>query len=135
MIEFWHKARVEFYDIDSMDVVWHGNYVKFLEIARCAFLRDLGYEYGHFKQDGIVLPIVKMDFKFIKPCSFGDELRIRVIVDDFITMLKISYEIYKNNDLICKAKTTQAYVNYHKMLTLFEIPNHFLKALKDKYEI
>ncbi|MCD8213221.1 MAG: acyl-CoA thioesterase [Campylobacter sp.] len=135
MIEFWHKIRVEFYDVDSMDVVWHGNYVKFIEAVRCEFLRELGYDYSSFKNDGIVLPIVKMDFKFIKPAKFGDILDIRLMLEDYVTTLKIKYEIYANNELICKANTAQAYVDYNKTLTLFEIPNGFLNALKARYEI
>lgn len=35
--------KVEFYDLDPMDVVWHGNYVKYLEVARCDMLSKLGY--------------------------------------------------------------------------------------------
>lgn len=43
---------VPFFDIDSMDVVWHGHYVKYLEVARCALLDDIGHNYTQMKDSG-----------------------------------------------------------------------------------
>jgi acyl-CoA thioester hydrolase len=37
---------VPFFDVDSLEIVWHGHYVKYLEIARCALLDELGHNYG-----------------------------------------------------------------------------------------
>ena len=135
MIEFIYKTRVEFYDVDSMDVVWRGNYVKFLEAARCAFLRYVGYDYGSFRADGFVLPIVKMEFKYVSPAFFGDELDVKVTLGECETMLKLSYEISSKNGLVCKAKTAQASVQIASKTTMFELPSGFYKALKGKYEI
>lgn len=105
MSEFKYNFRVEFYDVDSMNVVWHGHYVKFLEAARCAFLRDVGFEYMDFRDIGVVLPVIKMEFKFIKPLFFGDECEVRVGLSEHETTLKLNYEIYKDNTLIAKAST------------------------------
>ncbi|MGG7049166.1 MULTISPECIES: acyl-CoA thioesterase [unclassified Campylobacter] len=135
MIDFTYEVKVEFYDVDSMDVVYHGNYAKFLETTRCAFLSYLGYDYNSFRSDKIVLPVIKMEFKFIKPARFTDVLSVKLFVDDYVTTLNLRYEIYKDSELICKAKTVQAYVDYEKMITLFEIPTNFLNALRVKYEI
>lgn len=129
MIEFKTKMRVEFYDVDSMNVVWHGNYVKFLEAARCAFLREIGYDYTDFASDGYALPIVKMEFKFIAPAFFGDELDVVLAVEDASTMLKLSYKIYRSNELLCKASTAQACVDIQRKETMFELPKRFYEAL------
>lgn len=129
MIEFKTKMRVEFYDVDSMNVVWHGNYVKFLEAARCAFLREIGYDYTDFASDGYALPIVKMEFKFIAPAFFGDELDVVLSVEDASTMLKLSYKIYRLNELLCKANTAQACVDIQRKETMFELPKRFYEAL------
>ena len=37
------EFKVEFYDVDSMNVVWHGNYVKYMESARCVLLDKIGF--------------------------------------------------------------------------------------------
>ena len=59
--------KAQFFDVDSMDVVWHGNYVKYLETARCELLSKIGYDYKKMKMDGFAYPIVKLDIKYIKP--------------------------------------------------------------------
>ena len=46
------KFKVAFFDVDSMEVMWHGNYVKYLEMARCELLDKLGYNYIAMKKDG-----------------------------------------------------------------------------------
>ena len=38
-------VRAQFYDLDPMNIVWHGNYAKFFEIGRCALLSKIGYDY------------------------------------------------------------------------------------------
>lgn len=40
------EIEVPFFDVDAMHIVWHGNYVKYLETARCAFLSAIGYDYN-----------------------------------------------------------------------------------------
>jgi len=37
------ELTVEFFDVDSMQIVWHGNYLKYMERARCALLDKIGY--------------------------------------------------------------------------------------------
>ena len=60
------KLTVQFYDLDPMNVVWHGNYLKYLESARCDLLKKIGYDYDNMRADGVVYPIAKMDLKYIK---------------------------------------------------------------------
>ena len=36
------EFEVQFFDVDSMDIMWHGHYVKYLEMARCQFLEEIG---------------------------------------------------------------------------------------------
>ena len=56
---------VPFYDLDPMNVVWHGNYVKYLEVARCDLLSKIGYTYDDMRADGVAYPVATMDLKFI----------------------------------------------------------------------
>ena len=51
---------IPFYDLDPMAVVWHGNYVKYLEEARCALLFSLGYTYQDMCEDGVAYPVANM---------------------------------------------------------------------------
>ena len=71
------KIKVAFFDLDPMNIVWHGNYVKYLEQARCDFFDKLNYNYTDMYNDGVMYPIAKMDFKFIKSAKFGEELTVK----------------------------------------------------------
>ena len=72
MVKFESSLVLEipFYDLDPMNVVWHGNYVKYLEAARCEMFRQLRYTYEDMKNDGVAYPVAKMDLKFIKSYIF-----------------------------------------------------------------
>lgn len=126
-----YKTRVEFYDVDSLGVVWHGNYAKFLEFARCAFLRELGYDYNEMKNDGFAYPVVKMDFKFIKPLFFGDEIEILVELLSIECFLKFKYTILKNGEKVCKASTSQACVDLRNHQSMIYAPQKLKKLAKE----
>lgn len=127
------KFRVEFYDTDSMGVVWHGNYVKYCEMARCAFLREINYTYLDMKNDGFAYPIVKMDFKFIRPAKFDDEIWVEIDLAEFESLLKFKYTITnaKTGEILCKATTAQAAVHIATMETCFYLPECLKEKLKD----
>lgn len=112
MIKFTTKIKVEFYDVDAMGIVYHGNYAKFLEKARCEFLNYLNYDYMDMKKDGYVFPIIKMDFKFIKPIQFKDEILIICNLVEFQSQLKFKYTILnaKTKEKLSLAHTAQACV-------------------------
>lgn len=124
--------KVEFYDIDSMNVMWHGNYVKLIEAARCRLLDKIGYNYMQMKKDGYAYPIVKMDFKHISPAFFGDELRITSTITNYDGLLKIAYEIYNNttNKLCARASTSQASVMIDGFQTMFTLNREFLAKIE-----
>ena len=127
-----YKFRVEFYDTDSMGVVWHGNYVKYCEMARCAFLREIGYTYIDMKNDGYAYPIVKMDFKFVRPAMLDDEICVSIDLLEFESLLTFGYKITnaKTGEILCKAHTAQAAVNIATMETCFYLPEVFKEKLK-----
>ncbi|WP_326833114.1 acyl-CoA thioesterase [Campylobacter portucalensis] len=125
-----YKFRVEFYDVDSLNVVWHGNYVKFLESARCKFLSELGYDYEKMRDEGFSYPVVKMDFKFIQPLFFKDEFEILITLLEIESFLKFSYLITKSGQKICKATTYQACVDMKNMQTCTIAPKTLQNLIK-----
>ena len=72
-----HSFEIEsIFDVDAMHIVWHGNYVKYLETARCAFLSAIGYDYNEMARQGYSWPIVQMNLKYIRPARFGQKIRV-----------------------------------------------------------
>lgn len=127
-----YKFRARFYDADPMGVMWHGNYVKLCEDARCEFWRDAGYTYMQMRDDGFIYPIIKMEFKFIAPILFDDEVAVSIELLECDTIIKFSYRIKNpSGALLAKATTSQAAVELDSKRTLYEIPPQ-LRACADK---
>ena len=121
--------KAQFFDVDSMDVVWHGNYVKYLETARCELLSKIGYDYKKMKMDGFAYPIVKLDIKYIKPIFFGDEIEIETILTKFHYIIKNPSTKAK----LSEANTSQVAVDMRTMQTCFFLPEEIKNAIK-RYE-
>ena len=82
-----------FHDIDSMDVVWHGHYVKYLELARCALLDKFDYGYARMRESGYAWPIVDLRMKYSGPASFDQPLVVRAEIVEWESRLKMDYTI------------------------------------------
>ena len=91
------KIKIEFYDVDSMKIVYHGNYVKFLEVGRCALLDKIGYNYNEMEKDGYSFPITKLNVKYIRSLVFGETAIVKTSVVEYENMLKLQYERCKIN--------------------------------------
>lgn len=125
------KVRVEFYDVDSMDVVYHANYIKFLEVARCDLLDKIGYGYNQMRATNYLFPVTTLNVKYVRSLKFGQTATVRAALLEWENRLKIKYEILApDGALVTKAETTQMAVKMPKGETCFVCP----KELTDKVE-
>ena len=122
---------VQFYDLDPMNVVWHGNYIKYLETARCDLLAKIGYDYNDMREDGIAYPVATMDLKFIKPCTFNQKLRVVSSVEENEPCLIIKYMINdaETGEKLFKAKTMQICVDVHTKESVYSAPERLKEKL------
>ena len=104
---------VEFYDVDSMRIVWHGNYVKYMEKARCALLDKIGYGYLVMAASGFSFPIVDVRVKYVRSLRFGERVRAVASLSEYEACIKIKFEFYNadTGELTTKAESTQMCVN------------------------
>lgn len=129
MLKRKYLFKAEFFDADPMGVMWHGNYVKYLEMARCRLLDEIDFNYIKMQNNGFALPVVKMDIKYINPIYFNDDFIIEIRVIECDVTLKFDYTLLsKNGDKIAKASTTQVAVTLNKE-TLYSIPDDLKFAL------
>lgn len=107
-----YVVEVPFFDLDPMHIVWHGNYVKYFEEARCQLLRKIGYDYPQMKQSGYYWPIIDIRIKYIKPAIYGTKLCCIATLKEFENRLKIEYRIEEaaNGEKLCKGYTVQVAV-------------------------
>ncbi|MBB6247715.1 acyl-CoA thioesterase [Rhodanobacter sp. A1T4] len=107
------EVTVPFFDVDSMDVVWHGHYVKYLEIARCALLDEVGHTYAQMKESGYVWPVVDLQLRYVQAARFDQQLRVRADLVEWRNRLKINYLISdaQSGERLTRASTVQVAVN------------------------
>ena len=114
------EGKAEFYDLDPMQVVWHGNYARFLEQARSALMDRIGYNYNEMHQSGLAWPIVDFRIKYIRPIRLAQGFRVVARLLEYEHRLKIAYEIYDiaTGDSVTKAQTVQLAVTLEGELVL-----------------
>ena len=87
MISHQCKIRVLYPDTDKMGYVHHSNYARYCEKARWELLRELGITYKEIEDSGIMLPVVGMSFKYLKPAVYDELLRIETELKEIKTSL------------------------------------------------
>lgn len=104
--------QVQFFDLDPMEIVWHGNYVKYLEVVRCALLDQIGYNYVEMKASGFAWPVIDMQLRYAGPARFGQHLTLRAEIVEWENRLKIDYLITDaaSGKRLNRASTTQVAV-------------------------
>ncbi|MFC3458333.1 MULTISPECIES: acyl-CoA thioesterase [Massilia] len=107
------EMQVQFFDLDPMQIVWHGNYVKYLEVARCALLDRIGYNYEQMKDSGYMWPIIEMNLRYAGPATFGQRLLLRAEIVEWENRLRIDYLILDadSGKRLNRATTTQVAVD------------------------
>lgn len=113
MISAELEIVAQFYDLDPMQVVWHGNYAKYLEQARCALLDKIGYNYPEMHDSGFLWPIVDMQLKYVRPIRYAQAILVSATLVEYENRLKVSYRCRDKitGEVLTKAHTTQVAVH------------------------
>ena len=134
MFELSATAEVEvpFHDVDAMEVAWHGHYLKYLELARCALLRRFDYDYPQMQASGYVWPIVDCRIKYVRPAHYGQRLRIEAKLAEYENRLKIAYVVAdaQTGERLSKAHTIQVAVDASTGELQFVSPPILLEKLR-----
>ena len=128
--EITHK--VPFYDLDPMQIVWHGNYFHYFEDARVALFAQQGVDlYEFYTRTQHLFPIIKTTTKHIYPLRNGDEFICKATVIEGKTKIVVDFEIrLKSDGRICtRGRTEQVAVKAPEMEIMFTVPDEIRKAL------
>ncbi|MCD7033648.1 acyl-CoA thioesterase [Metabacillus sp. GX 13764] len=88
------EIEVRYAETDQMGVVYHANYVIWLEVGRTQLISDLGFSYAGMEEEGILSPVVDLDIKYKKPMKFGETAVIHTWVEEYTGVrVKYGYEI------------------------------------------
>ncbi|MGD1879204.1 MAG: acyl-CoA thioesterase [Kiloniellaceae bacterium] len=122
---------VPFHDVDAMEIVWHGHYAKYFEIARCALLDKVAYNYNEMKASGYAWPIIELKTRYIKPAVFGQDIKVRARFKEYDLRLKIEYLITDaaSGARLTKGHSVQVAVDMAKGELLLASPSILLEKL------
>jgi acyl-CoA thioester hydrolase len=76
------QIRVRYAETDQMGVVYYGNYAQYFEVARAESIRQLGYTYKEMEAEGVIMPVVELHCKFLRPANYDDLLTIKSTVKE-----------------------------------------------------
>jgi len=85
--------EIPFHDVDMMEIVWHGHYAKYFEIARCALLDTIDYNYPQMRDSGYAWPVIDLRIRYVKPAIFRQIVTVRAEIVEWENRLKINYLI------------------------------------------
>ena len=130
---WWAEStvRVQFYDLDPMQVVWHGNYMKYLEVVRCELFNKIGYNYEEMKASGYAWPIIDVQIRYIAPAVFNQLLILRAEIVEWENRLKINYLISDaaSGKRVTRASTVQVAVQIENGEMCYLSPQVLLEKL------
>ncbi len=124
--------QVQFCDLDPMEVVWHGHYVRYLEVARSALLDKIDYNFLQMKASGYAWPIIDLQLRYIQPAIFGQRIKISAEIAEWENRLKIHYLMTDpiTGRRLTRANTTQVAVDMTTKEMCFVSPDILREKLR-----
>jgi len=127
-------VTVPYQDADPAGVVWHGNYFRYFDTARCALLEKIDYGYRKMDESGYFWPIIDAQVRFIHPALYDDVLEVEATLIESEYRLKIAYVVRdRNGRRITKGHTIQVAVEKDSGELLLGSPAALLDR-REQYE-
>ncbi len=101
------QIRVRYAETDQMGVVYHSNYFPYFESARAESIRQLGFTYADMEKMGVIMPVVDVHCRYLRPALYDDLLTIKTMLKELPVHHKIEFhhEVYnEKNELLAVGK-------------------------------
>lgn len=128
---------VPFHNLDPMGVVWHGNYVSYMEEVREAFLEKYGLGYMVMKAKGYVEPVTNITINYKNSFSYEDIMILEIVYKPTQkARLEFDYKFYRKSDglLMTEASSTQHFVSIETKELAYTRPD-FYKEWQEKWNV
>ncbi|GHA14666.1 thioesterase [Arenicella chitinivorans] len=132
MLRTSFDMEVPFYDVDAYRIVWHGNYPKYFEVARCQLLEAIGYPYEKMEQSGYFFPVIDLHTRYVKPIVFKQKIQVSAMLRDWENKLVIDYVIIDldTGQRLTKGRTQQVAVLMPDNITQFQSPPELIQHIE-----
>jgi acyl-CoA thioester hydrolase len=113
------QLKVRFHECDPLQIVWHGNYLKYFEEGREDFCRKHHISYLDAKKLGFAIPIVKSQCEHKLPLKYADEFEVETtFINSDAAKMIFQYRILSRGKLICTGETIQVFTDENSELVL-----------------
>jgi acyl-CoA thioester hydrolase len=135
MYEFNTQVRVRYAEADPMNVVYYGNYAQYFEVGRVECLRSLGISYKGIEDMGIMLPVVALNIKYLRPAKYDDLLTIKSQIKELPTDHRIIFdqEIYNEQGKLLTIGKVKLYFMDSKLGKRASMPSSMLEKLSSYF--
>jgi len=125
------ELQIPFHDLDPVNIVWHGNYAKYFELARCELLEQFNYGYDAMRESGYLWPVIDLQVRYVKPIIFKQKIRVEAVLKEWEYRLKIDYLItdLATRQRLTKGATIQVAVDMKTRELCLASPNVLLERL------
>jgi acyl-CoA thioester hydrolase len=98
MIVSTNEVEVRYAETDQMGVVYHANYLVWMELGRTAFIEKLGFRYADLEKDGILSPVIDIQASYKKPLRYGEKAIVKTWLEEYDGFrVTYGYEILTEN--------------------------------------
>ena len=106
------KIIARYSETDSMSYVHHSNYLKYYEIGRLGWFKNIGFSYNRLEDEGVILPVIRTNITFRRPAFFDDELDLQTtLIKEPSYSIEFNYKIFKKKELINEGYTKLVFLN------------------------
>jgi len=128
------QIRIHYALTDQMGMVYHGHYAQFYEIGRAEAIRQIGYTYKDIEEMGIIMPVVDIHSRFLRPAKYDDLVTVKTTLKELPHHHKIVFhhEIYNEQDELLNTGDITLYFMDAKTMKRCEMPGE-LTAKLTKY--
>ena len=126
------QIRVRYAETDQMGVVYHSNYFPWFESGRAEAIRSLGYTYADMERMGIIMPVVDVHCRYLRPAKYDELLTVRTTIKELPIHHKIEFfnDVYnEQNELLASAKII-LYFMEAKTMKRTTLPAAMLETIK-----
>ncbi len=118
-------VEIRFSEVDSMGIVWHGNFIRYFEDGREAFGKKHGISYMEMYEKGYMVPLVSVDCQYKKYVRYGETLRIETqFINQMAAKIVYQYKVFQKDsgDLVAEGESVQVFVTREGELVLTNPP-------------
>jgi acyl-CoA thioester hydrolase len=93
------EVEVRYAETDQMGVVYHANYLVWMELGRTKLIQDLGFNYAEMEKDGIISPVLDIQISYKKPLRYGEIAKVHTWIDEYDGLrVSYGYEIFTSDE-------------------------------------